>query len=299
MFNYNHLYYFYMTAKLGGVSKASQYLHLSQPSLSIQIKTLEENLNTPLFVRTGRNLVLTDKGKVIYEHCERMFSEAQGLSHFLDEKKEIQESLTIGVSEQVERPFLADIVGNYLKKYSADNLPKIKMHTYDENTITSQLALGNIDLYISPRYLPSKEIEFEKFHTPVALIGSDKSLAKVKSLKSFFKNNDTDLIVPLESFILRTETDYFLSKHNFHYNIVFESSNMAANIRAISEGIGLGFFPIIYASKELKSSKLYSFMPSGGIWKHQLYLYYSTKNNRKESIRNFISTMEEMIQSIS
>lgn len=296
MFNYNHLYYFYITAKLGGVSKASNFLHLSQPSLSIQLKTLEENLNLKLFSRTGRNLVLTDKGKVVYEHCERMFGEAQGLAHFLEDKKEIKESLVIGVSEQVERPFLADIVGSYLKKYSSKNLPKIKMQTFDENTMLSQLALGNIDLFISPRYLPGKDIEFEKFNVPVALIGKDKILKKIKTLKMFFKTHDVDLILPLESFILRTETDYFLSKNDCPYNVVFESSNMAANIRAISEGIGIGFFPVIYVQKELRSSKLFSYMSSGGIWKHQLYIYYSSRNNQKESIKKFISTMGEMIK---
>src|SRR6476469_764057 len=121
MFNYNHLYYFYMTAQLNGVTKASQFLHLSQPSLSIQLKTLEESLGLKLFTRTGRNLVLTDKGKVIYEYCERMFGETEGLLNFIQNKAEMRESLTIGVSEQIERPFLADVVGNFLKQYPKKN----------------------------------------------------------------------------------------------------------------------------------------------------------------------------------
>jgi LysR family transcriptional regulator, transcriptional activator of nhaA len=72
--NYHHLLYFWAVAKEGSLRQASQGLHVSQPSISAQIKQLEESLGTPLFTRTARSLVLTDVGQTVLEYAEEIFS---------------------------------------------------------------------------------------------------------------------------------------------------------------------------------------------------------------------------------
>ena len=67
MFNYNHLYYFYITAKLKGVTVAALQLNTSQPSLSSQIKNLETALKRKLFRKSGRNIELTEDGKRVLQ----------------------------------------------------------------------------------------------------------------------------------------------------------------------------------------------------------------------------------------
>lgn len=71
--NYHHLQYFWMTAREGGVSKASAKLRLSQPTISAQIKQLENVLGVRLFHRHGRSLVLTDTGRMVYQYAEEIF----------------------------------------------------------------------------------------------------------------------------------------------------------------------------------------------------------------------------------
>ena len=58
--NYHHLLYFWAVAKEGSLRRASEVLHVSQPSISAQLKQLEESLGAPLFTRTTRRLLLTD-----------------------------------------------------------------------------------------------------------------------------------------------------------------------------------------------------------------------------------------------
>src|SRR6266446_5744505 len=58
--NYHHLLYFWAVAKEGSLRRTSEVLHVSQPSISAQLKQLEESLGTPLFTRTTRRLILTD-----------------------------------------------------------------------------------------------------------------------------------------------------------------------------------------------------------------------------------------------
>jgi LysR family transcriptional activator of nhaA len=72
--NYHHLLYFHTVAREGSVKRAAEVLRLAQPTLSGQIRRLEEVLDEKLFVRQGRHLVLTDVGRVAYGYADEIFS---------------------------------------------------------------------------------------------------------------------------------------------------------------------------------------------------------------------------------
>ena len=71
--NLKHLHYFWRVARAGGVARASKLLHLTPQTISGQIGLLEADLGTPLFARSGRNLELTDAGRLAFEYAEDIF----------------------------------------------------------------------------------------------------------------------------------------------------------------------------------------------------------------------------------
>lgn len=71
--NYNHLYYFWTVAKEGSVARAGEVLHLTPQTISGQLHVLEESLGAKLFTRSGRNLVLTDMGRLALSYAEEIF----------------------------------------------------------------------------------------------------------------------------------------------------------------------------------------------------------------------------------
>ena len=77
--NFHHLRYFWTVARKGGVRKAAQELHVSQPSISAQLKLLEESLGEKLFQRSGRTLVLTEAGHMVLSYADEIFSVGQEL----------------------------------------------------------------------------------------------------------------------------------------------------------------------------------------------------------------------------
>jgi LysR family transcriptional regulator, transcriptional activator of nhaA len=80
--NYHHLLYFYTTAREGSISKAATVLHLTQPTISAQIRALEDALAERLFERRGRGLALTEAGHLVYRYAEEIFGlgrELQGM----------------------------------------------------------------------------------------------------------------------------------------------------------------------------------------------------------------------------
>lgn len=72
--NYHHLLYFWVVAREGGIAKASRQLLVAEPTISGQVKELERFLGERLFVRSGRALVLTEMGKVVYDYAGEIFS---------------------------------------------------------------------------------------------------------------------------------------------------------------------------------------------------------------------------------
>ena len=77
--NFHHLRYFWMVAKKSSVRKAAEELHVSQPSISAQLKLLEESLGEKLFKRSGRNLVLTEMGQLVLTYADEIFSAGREL----------------------------------------------------------------------------------------------------------------------------------------------------------------------------------------------------------------------------
>jgi len=77
--NYHHLLYFWMVVREGGIAAASRKLHVGRPSISMQIKSLEAFFGAPLFVRRGRNLELTETGKLVHGYAESIFQTGREL----------------------------------------------------------------------------------------------------------------------------------------------------------------------------------------------------------------------------
>src|SRR5437762_14046993 len=72
--NYHHLLYFWAVARYGGVVRASAELRLAQPTISGQVRRLEEVIGERLFDRVGRQLVLTTVGRTVFRYADEIFS---------------------------------------------------------------------------------------------------------------------------------------------------------------------------------------------------------------------------------
>ena len=88
--NFKHLYYFWVTAKAGGIVRAGEQLHTTPQTLSGQIKLLEARLGRQLFRKRGRQLELTDEGRLALGYADQIFAQSQLGSH---ERQRVARSL--------------------------------------------------------------------------------------------------------------------------------------------------------------------------------------------------------------
>src|SRR5437899_483999 len=108
--NYHHLLYFWIVAREGSITKASRVLRLAHPTISGQIHRLEDVLGAKLFVRKGRNLVLTDTGRVVARYAEEIFALGQQLVDTVHGRTHGQMRLVVGVSDVLAKSIVHRIL---------------------------------------------------------------------------------------------------------------------------------------------------------------------------------------------
>lgn len=102
--NYHHLLYFWTVAKRGSIARACEELSLAQPTISGQLRALENNLGEKLFARQGRRLVLTEVGRIVYQYAEEIFALGSELKDVLKGRPRNRPMvLIVGVSDLIPK----------------------------------------------------------------------------------------------------------------------------------------------------------------------------------------------------
>jgi LysR family transcriptional activator of nhaA len=102
--NYNHLYYFWMVAREGGIARAAEELMLSQPTISVQIKELETAFGHRLFDRVGRGLQLTEAGRIAFNYANEIFSLGQEMTNALEHQPAGRPlKLSVGILDEIPK----------------------------------------------------------------------------------------------------------------------------------------------------------------------------------------------------
>lgn len=114
--NYNHLYYFWVVAREGGVMRASEQLLVSQPTISNQLKELETALGQRLFERAGRGRRLTEAGRIAFSYANQMFTLGQEMLNALEHQPAgAALRLAVGVADVIPKPVARQLLAPALR----------------------------------------------------------------------------------------------------------------------------------------------------------------------------------------
>jgi LysR family transcriptional activator of nhaA len=108
--NYNHLRYFWAVAHDGHLTRAAERLNVSQSALSVQIRKLEDRLGHSLFERRGRQLVLTEAGRIVLDHADAIFATGEDLIGTLRRTGVARQAIRIGALATLSRNFQIDFL---------------------------------------------------------------------------------------------------------------------------------------------------------------------------------------------
>jgi len=288
MYNFNHLYYFYITAKSGGVGAAAKHLRISQPSLSSQLKILEKNLDLRLFRKVGRSNHLTPAGVTIYGFCRQMFEISEEMSESIIKRvPTASRRIHIGVSDEVDRPFVVEVVSLFLKKHGLAQRPNVTLVAGKHEMLSERLRFRELDAVVTQLAMIDPELEnLERAEVPVALTCSSKWKLRTKrahlkaadAIKEIIGGEDAQWLMPSASYKLRAEINQFFELNQLKGRIVLESDVIASLVRSVADEIGLAFLPLIYVAPEIRDKSIRVVGPKGGYWKYRIWLASHTQS---------------------
>jgi LysR family transcriptional regulator, transcriptional activator of nhaA len=150
--NYHHLRYFWAAAREGSVTRAAERLHISQPTVSAQIRELEEALGEKLFVREGRRLLPSEVGRVVFRYADEIFGLGQELLGSLRERPTGRPlKLTVGIADVVPKLIAYRLLEPALRLPEAVRLECVEDRP---ERLLGELAVHGLDLVLTDSPVP-------------------------------------------------------------------------------------------------------------------------------------------------
>jgi LysR family transcriptional activator of nhaA len=239
--NYHHLLYFWAVAKTGSVTRASQELRLAQPTISTQVRALEEHLGEKLFTKVGRRLQLTEVGKLVYGYADEIFSLGRELTDVLKGMPRGRPArLLVGISDMMPKIVAYRILEPALK------LPHpIHLVCYEDQSekLLLNLAAHELDLVLTdaPAHSAVKVRVFSHLlgSSDVAFFAAPALAARYR--KDFPNRLDgAPFLMPLRDSALRRTLDQWFEVHKIRPDIIGEFQDRA--LLNVFGQAGLGIF---------------------------------------------------------
>lgn len=250
--NFHHLRYFWATAKEGNLTRASEKLNISQPTVSAQIRALEEALGEKLFVRAGRNLGLTEAGRLVYRYADEIF----GLG------REMLLSLRGAGPRTADRPLrlvvgIADALPKllaYRLLEPALNLPEpVQVTCYEDKPerLLAELATHSFDLVLTDMPIGAVKVRAYSHllgESSVEIFGARRLSARYR--EGFPASLDgAPFLLPTENAALRRSLDGWFEAKGLHPRVMgeFEDSSLLKTFGQAA--VGLFAAPIAIAAE--------------------------------------------------
>ena len=248
--NYQHLLYFWVVAREGSIVRATALLHLTQPTISSQLKTLEASLGAPLFSRQGRGLVLTETGQLVFRYADEMFRAGQQLTEALTRGEgDIPSRLIVGISDSLPR-----LTTWTLLQPAIATSPGVRLTCRIDklDRLLADLAVHALDVVLadspaSPS-LPVRVFNHLLGECGVTAFGTPALAARFR--RKFPQSiNDAPFVLQTENTAIRRAFDAWCIANDIRPHIVCESEDSALLQVFGQEGMGLFLAPSVVEAR--------------------------------------------------
>lgn len=226
--NYHHLYYFWTVAKEGSISAACEKLRLAQPTISGQIHLFEETIGEKLFVRSGRKLVLTDDGQIVFRYAEEIFATGQELMNVLRGRPQNKPArFVVGISDVLPKHIAFRVLQPVLKMIPAVHLVCQEDHVEE---LLRRLSAHTLDLILTeaPVTGPLRVRAYNHLLGTCGVTFCATPQLAARYRKNFPASLDgAPFLLPMESSTLRLSLDQWFDRNGIRPQIVGEFQDSA------------------------------------------------------------------------
>lgn len=279
-----HLEYFTTVAKHLSFTKASHELHISQPTISKMIKSLEEELGVTLFYRSPR-IALTDAGRALFRQSKNILNSFDNIESELADVMTMKKgNIRIGLPPIIGASFFPQIIGAFKELY-----PKVDIQIIEVGSkkIEEGIEDGTLDIGVVCT-IPSKKDAFDMFSfikSPLMVIVHPEHKLASNKLVSFKDLENEPFVLYREDFSLH---DIIIKRcilqSGFQPQIICESSQRDFMVEMVAAKLGISFLPQKICS-ELDSKRIraipleepHIYLHLAMIWKKDRYISFASK----------------------
>jgi LysR family transcriptional activator of nhaA len=246
--NYHHLLYFHATARDGSMSAAAKKLRLAQPTLSGQIKQLEESLGEPLFERRGKRLELTPMGRTVYQYADEIFGLGQELLHAVRGKPAGRAlRFSVGVSDALPKLVIYRLLEPVL---ALEGGARLDLRDGDLPSLLAELGAHRLDLVLTDAPLAAdggiRAYSHSLGESSVTFFGTPSLAAALRP--GFPGSLDrAHMLLPGRAIALRRSLDEWMDRLGIVPDIVAEIQDSALLKAFGHRGVGVFAAPTIVA----------------------------------------------------
>jgi LysR family hydrogen peroxide-inducible transcriptional activator len=246
----HQLRYFCAIAETSSFSRAAQQTHVSQPSLSQQIRKLEDELGTRLFDRLGRTVRLTEPGRAFLPRARAVLSELEAArSDLVEREASVGGTVCVGVIPTIAPYFLPPHLAGFSRKY-----PQAHVSVVEEITplLLERLRSGSMDVALLALPIPVRSHEFESFPLMTeklyAVLPKRHRLAK-RATVTLMELRDDPFLLLRDGHCFRETTVEACKRARLNPRIIFESGQFSSILSMVSAGLGVSMVPEMAVEK--------------------------------------------------
>jgi len=238
--NLKDLQYLIATAETRTMRQAAEQCNVTQPTLSMQLARLEDELGCLLFERSRRGVTLTRPGQLAVEHAYRILAEVQSMKQQCqDDGQPLSGPFRLGLIPTIGPYLVPRILGQLRKTY-----PQMQLHLREETTtrLMDKLTHGQLDAVICAEPLERDSLHKESLFSEAffALLPADHKLVKEKSLRIEQLANEHLLLLE-EGHCLREQTARLCQLNTANTDI--QASSVESLRQMVAAGVGVTVLP--------------------------------------------------------
>lgn len=229
-----HLRYFIALAGSLNFTRAAERVHVTQSTLSHQIRQLEDELGKPLFERSGKRVMLTEAGDQFLHYAQRALQEIdQGLGALRQNTLELTGHLRIGSTHTFNLSFIPDCIASFQQRYPGI---RISVEELAADTIVQRLHDRQLDIGIAYRPAEPLELQFEPLYNEemVLVVGPGHPLARRKRVRMVELHGQAMVLLP-RSFTTRLMLDECFQACGAEPHVLVEMNTLAPMMDVVAK----------------------------------------------------------------